>query len=162
MQDTPARGTADHDDGGQVRPRRVQQRRLRDPRIPGHQPLDRRANGCSSRSASTLRDDTPDYKLDPRRNSLETPDGKTIPLPTAIEQREGNIQAIQQRARVQRDSINYFPPEASRACAILFFPELGARSLPYDESTSSTTAPVSAACIFVSRAGSHMASIGST
>jgi hypothetical protein len=49
-----------------------------------------------------------------------------------MEHREGNPQAIQQRAKVQRDSINYFPPRASRACAILFFPELGARSLPYD------------------------------
>ena len=65
--------------------------------------------------------------------SLETPDGKTIPLPTVTEQREGNVQAIQQRAKVQRDSINYFPTGASRACAILFFPDLGSRALPYDE-----------------------------
>ncbi len=65
--------------------------------------------------------------------SLETPDGKTIPLPTVTEQREGNVQAIQQRAKVQRDSINYFPTRASRACAILFFPDLGSRALPFDE-----------------------------
>ena len=42
----------------------------------------------------------------------------------------GPDQAIQQRANVQRDSINYFPPRASRPCAFLFFPDLGARSLP--------------------------------
>jgi hypothetical protein len=79
-----------------------------------------------------LLDKTPDYRMTPAALSLETPDGKTIPLATVIEQREGNPQAIQQRARVQRDSINYFPPTASRPCAILFFPELGSRALPYD------------------------------
>src|SRR5207342_3976944 len=48
-------------------------------------------------------------------------------------QRAGNVQAIQQRAKVQRDSINYFPTSASRGCALLFFPDLGSRSLPYDQ-----------------------------
>src|SRR5262245_8171360 len=81
----------------------------------------------------TVFDNTPDYTLKREAISLETPDNKTIPLATVAEQREGNPQAIQQRARVQRDSINYFPPRASRACAILFFPELGSRTLPYDQ-----------------------------
>jgi hypothetical protein len=80
----------------------------------------------------TVRDSTPDYRLTREALSLETPDGKTIPLPSVIDQRAGNVQAIQQRANVQRDSINYFPPKASRACAILFFPDLGSRALPYD------------------------------
>ena len=79
----------------------------------------------------TVRDKTPDYRLTRDAISLETPDGKTIPLPSVTEQR-GNTQAIEQRAKVQRDSINYFPPKASRACAILFFPDLGSRALPYD------------------------------
>jgi len=81
----------------------------------------------------TLRDRVPSYKINRAAISLETPDGKTIPLPTAPQQRAGNTTAIQQRANVQRDAINYFPPTASRACALLFFPELGARTLPYDE-----------------------------
>jgi len=80
----------------------------------------------------TVLDNTPDYRLTREVISLETPDGKTIPLATTNEFREGNPQAIQQRAKVQRDSINYFPTRASRPCAILFFPELGARALPYD------------------------------
>ncbi len=83
----------------------------------------------------TVMDKTPEYRLTRAALSLDTPDGKTIPLPTAVEQREGNtaaINAIQQRAKVQRDSINYFPTSAYRACAILFFPDLGARSLPFD------------------------------
>jgi hypothetical protein len=80
----------------------------------------------------TVLDNVPDYRLTREALSLETPDGKTIALATVSEQREGNPQAIQQRAKVQRDSINYFPTRASRPCAILFFPELGSRALPYD------------------------------
>jgi hypothetical protein len=75
---------------------------------------------------------TPDYRLTRDAISLETPDGKTLPLPSVEEQRAGNPTAIQQRAKVQRDSINYFPTSAHRACGILFFPELGSRALPYD------------------------------
>ena len=78
----------------------------------------------------TVLDKTPDYKLMRDAISLETPDGKTLPLPSIMEHREGNTQAIQQRAKVQRDSINYFPTEASRACALLFFPDLTSRALP--------------------------------
>jgi hypothetical protein len=80
----------------------------------------------------TVLDNVPDYRLTREAISLEIPDGKTIPLATVEEQRQGNPQAIQQRAKVQRDSINYFPTRASRPCAILFFPELGSRALPYD------------------------------
>ena len=80
----------------------------------------------------TVLNKTPDYVLTRGALSLETPDGKTIPLPSITEQRDGNVQAIQQRANVQRDVISYFPTRASRACAILFFPDLGARELPRD------------------------------
>jgi len=75
---------------------------------------------------------TPEYRLTRDALSLETPDGKTLPLPSITEQRDGNPRAIQQRANVQRDSINYFPSSAYRACGIGFFPDLGARALPQD------------------------------
>jgi hypothetical protein len=81
----------------------------------------------------TVLDKTPDYRLTRAAISLDTPDGKTLPLPSVTEQREGNPSAIQQRANVQRDKINYFPTSAHRPCALLFFPDLGARALPYDE-----------------------------
>ena len=81
----------------------------------------------------TILDNVPDYRLTRAAISLETPDGKTIPLPSITEQRSGNVNAIQQRAKVQRDSINYFPTRASKACALLFFPDLGSRALPFDE-----------------------------
>src|SRR6186713_398794 len=52
----------------------------------------------------------PDYRLTRDAISLETPDGKTIPLPSISEHRAGNTQALQKRSEIQRDSINYFPP----------------------------------------------------
>ena len=71
--------------------------------------------------------------------SLETPDGKTIPLPTDSEVRAANTVALQNRTKVQRDSINYFPPSATRACRIGFFAELNSPVMAYDEVEISNT-----------------------
>jgi hypothetical protein len=86
----------------------------------------------------TVLNNTRAYKLTRAALSLETPDGQTIPLPTDIEVREGNTRALQQRERVQRDSINYFPPSAHRACRIGFFAELDQRATAWDEVELST------------------------
>ncbi len=70
--------------------------------------------------------------------SIETPDGKTIPLASNQDYRAANLRALEQRATVVRDSINYFPPGARQACPIRFFAELGGRaSLAYDQVTLS-------------------------
>ena len=87
----------------------------------------------------TVLDNVPDYTIKREDISLETPDGKTLPLPSIIEQRGGNVQSIQARAKVQRDSINYFPMSATRGCALLFFPDLTSRALPYDQTELSNT-----------------------
>jgi hypothetical protein len=87
----------------------------------------------------TVLDDVPAYRLKRDALSLETPDGKTIPLPSATEHREGNTRALQQRANVQRDSINYFPVRASQACRIGFFAELDSRAMAFDEVELSNT-----------------------
>jgi hypothetical protein len=68
-----------------------------------------------------LRDGVPDYDLTREAISLETPDGKTIPLPDVQTYRAANLAALEQRSKVQRDSINYFPPNAYKACRIGFF-----------------------------------------
>jgi hypothetical protein len=81
----------------------------------------------------TVRDGVPYYKLNRSAISLETPDGKTIQLATINEQREGHTDALENRAKVQRDSINYFPPSASRACGLTYFPDLTSRVMPMDE-----------------------------
>ena len=80
----------------------------------------------------TVLGETPEYRMPRDAFSLDTPDGKRLPLPSIMEQREGNPRAIMQRAQVQRDSINYFPTSAYRGCAISFFPDLGSRALPQD------------------------------
>jgi hypothetical protein len=81
----------------------------------------------------TVLDKTPDYKLTRGALSLETPDGKTLPLPSVEAMRAGNTEAVQQRSRVQRDSINYFPPMANQACRLGFFSDLSDRAMPWDE-----------------------------
>ena len=87
----------------------------------------------------TVMDGVPDYTLTRAALSLETPDGKTIPLPAISEYREAETRAMQARTKVQSDSINYFPPSASRGCAISFFPDLTMRAMPYDQVELSNT-----------------------
>jgi hypothetical protein len=65
--------------------------------------------------------------------SLDTPDGKTLPLPTIPEYRQTDTRALQNRAKVQRDSINYFPPMASQPCRIGFFSDVGQAAMAYDQ-----------------------------
>jgi hypothetical protein len=80
-----------------------------------------------------LREGVPDYELTREAISLETPDGKTIPLPTIAAFRKGDTRALKQRERVQRDSINYFPPNAYRACSVQFFTDVDQRAMAWDK-----------------------------
>jgi hypothetical protein len=80
-----------------------------------------------------LREGVPDYDLTREAISLETPDGKTIPLPTITEYRKADVRALKQRERVQRDSINYFPPNAYRACSVQFFTDVDQRAMAWDK-----------------------------
>ena len=82
---------------------------------------------------TTLRDGVPDFRMKRDALSLETPDGKTIPLASVDEYRKADLRALQNREQVQRDSINYFPPSATRACRIGFFSDVEDRALPWDE-----------------------------
>ena len=49
------------------------------------------------------------------------------------EYRAVNLSALEARAKVQRDSINYFPPEAHEACRIGFFAQPGSPAMSWDE-----------------------------
>ena len=80
-----------------------------------------------------LREGVPDYDLTRQAISLETPDGKTIPLPTIEEFRKGDVRALQMREKVQRDSINYFPPNAYKACSVQFFTDVNSRAMAWDK-----------------------------
>lgn len=82
---------------------------------------------------TTVLDKTPNYDLKRDAISLETPDGKTLPLPTVEEYRKADLRALQNREKVIRDSINYFPVMASRPCRIGFFSDADSRAMPWDQ-----------------------------
>jgi len=82
---------------------------------------------------TTVRGGQPAYKLTRDKIELTLPDGKNVPLMSMEEYRKVNLSAIEARARVQRDSINYFPPEAHEACRIGFFAQPGSPAMSWDE-----------------------------
>jgi hypothetical protein len=88
---------------------------------------------------TTVRDGVPSYTMKRDALSLETPDGKKIPMASNEEYRKVDLRAMQNRERVQRDSINYFPPSASRPCRIGFFSEIESRTMAYDQVELSNT-----------------------
>ena len=88
----------------------------------------------------TVLDGVPNYKLTPDALTLSTPDGQTIPLPSVEEFRGANeIRALQNRERVQRDSINYFPPSARQACSVQFFTQTESRAMSWGQVELSNT-----------------------
>jgi hypothetical protein len=82
---------------------------------------------------TTVRDGVPAYKLTRDKLELTLPDGKNVPMLTMEEYRKADLRAVEQRARVQRDSINYFPPSATQACRIGFFAEPNSPAMAWDE-----------------------------
>lgn len=81
----------------------------------------------------TVRDKTPAFKLKRDGLWLSTPEVQKVPLATNEEYRTTDMRALQARARVIRDSINYFPPMASQACRIGYFVDVDQRGVSYDE-----------------------------
>src|SRR5215831_15826044 len=81
----------------------------------------------------TLREGVSAEKVKRTAVSLDTPDGTHIPLPSIEEFRQADTQALQARSKIQRDSINYFPPMASKPCRIGFFSDVEDRAMPWDE-----------------------------
>jgi hypothetical protein len=82
----------------------------------------------------TLMEDIKDYTLKREALSLDTPDG-ALPLPSIEEyrQNESKVQPLQNRMKVQRDSINYFPPWTHGANRLGMFADLGSRAMPWDQ-----------------------------
>ena len=69
---------------------------------------------------ATVRQGRPNYVLTRSAVTLDTPDGP-LPLPSNNDYRQADLRALENRSKVVRDSINYFPPGASGACPIGFF-----------------------------------------
>jgi len=84
----------------------------------------------------TVRGSAKDVTIKRGDLSIKTPDGSVIGLASQKQYAEaGYLRALNMRTRVVRDSINYFPVDASRACAIQFFANLGqpGPQLAYDQ-----------------------------
>src|SRR5262245_1945262 len=82
----------------------------------------------------TLMEKVKDYTIKRDAFSLDTPDG-TLPLPSIEEYRQNSskVNELQQRLKVQRDSINYFPPWTHGVNRLGMFSDLGSRALPWDQ-----------------------------
>jgi hypothetical protein len=82
----------------------------------------------------TLMEKTRDYTLKRDAVSLDTPNGH-LSLPSISEYRENEskVQPLQNRMKVQRDSINYFPPWTHSVNRLGFFSDLDSRAQPWDE-----------------------------
>ena len=82
----------------------------------------------------TLMEKVKDYTLKREHVSLDTPSAH-LELPSIKEYREneGKVQGMQQRLKVQRDSIDYFPPWVHGVNRLGFFSDLNSRAMPWDQ-----------------------------
>jgi len=82
----------------------------------------------------TLMEGVKNYKLKREHLSLKTPSGTIVPLATQQEyMADPYLRSLNQRAKVVKDSINYFPAGPGRPCAMKFFADLDGPGLAYDE-----------------------------
>ena len=70
---------------------------------------------------ATVFDILPRFELNRAAFSLETPDGKVVPLATVSEQRAAKLK---ETAKLPRDAVGYFPRRAYVTCDLGFFPPL--------------------------------------
>lgn len=90
----------------------------------------------------TMRSPAKDRKITRESFTLQTPDGKKIPLASQSDYaKAGYLPALNNRAKVIRDSINYFPVDVTRGCSMSFFADVssGRRMLAFDEVEVSST-----------------------
>jgi hypothetical protein len=79
----------------------------------------------------TVRDGSQDATLERKAFSVKTPEGTVIPLASQSDYASaGHLRALNNRAKVQRDSINYFPVDVQRGCALGFFADPGGGAGP--------------------------------
>jgi len=82
---------------------------------------------------ATMRAGKPAYVLKRDALSIDTPGGQKIPMATNEEYLQVNLAGVQNRLKVQHDSIDYFPPTVTRPCRLGFFSDLGTRTRAYDQ-----------------------------
>ena len=60
-------------------------------------------------------------------------------MATSQEHPAGGTQALEKRANLQRDSINYLPRSANQPCGLGFFSDLDSPAMPFDQVELSPT-----------------------
>jgi hypothetical protein len=73
---------------------------------------------------ATIRQAGKNYVLKREHISIDTPDGKNIPLATNQEYRAANLRSLEYQAQFIRDPIDYFPPASRAPCTMQFFKDL--------------------------------------
>jgi len=83
----------------------------------------------------TLRNKVKEQKLTREDITLITPDGTVVPLASQVDFNKANLRALDHRASVVRDSINYFPVGVIRANTMNFFadPDTPGRGIAFDQ-----------------------------
>jgi hypothetical protein len=81
---------------------------------------------------TTLREGKPMYALKRTDITLDTPDGKTLTLPSNADYLQVDVRGLDQQASVVTDSINYFPPTVKGGCKLAFFAEPNGGGRAYD------------------------------
>jgi len=83
----------------------------------------------------TLQKGVAEQKLTRDDLTLKTPEGKIIPLASQEEFNKTDLRALNRRASMVRDSINYFPSSANMPCTMNFFadPSVRGRRLAFDQ-----------------------------
>lgn len=82
---------------------------------------------------TTLLGKTSAYSLTRDAISLETPDGRTLPMAAVNDQRAGGTEPLQWRATRENPSILYFPTFASELCRIPFFADVDSPVMVFDQ-----------------------------
>lgn len=65
--------------------------------------------------------------------SLQTPDGKTLPLATQTEYSTADLRGVQTMANASRDNISYFPADVVQRCAVSFFTDPERKNISHDQ-----------------------------
>jgi hypothetical protein len=65
--------------------------------------------------------------------SLQTPDGKTLPLASQTEYSAADLRGVQTMASASHDVITYFPGDVVQRCAISFFTDPERKNISHDQ-----------------------------
>ena len=82
---------------------------------------------------TTVRRGTQNYKLARTAVTVDTPDGKKIPMATQQQYLDVDLRSLEMQAKNVPESINYFPPEATQACRIGLFAASGSGVRAFDD-----------------------------